>query len=351
MGQAVKNRTPTLAEVAKIAGVSRMTASRAMNNQPGVSAKMREEILRIADEMGYATNPLAQKLSTGRTRILGVVVQLHTPFAADLVLGIGSTARGAGYEMLAYSLPADDSEPPGNVVSLLQHIADGVIAILPYEVNYLDSLANASVPVVTIDSQTDDTPFPSVISDSYQGGRLAMQHLADLGHRRIGFITGKTRLTSARDRLQAFHDSVGQLGLDRDPALVVSGNYLQTGGFDATNELLALPERPTAIFASNDMSAIGAMAAIREAGLKVPQDISLVGFDDIPLARQVHPPLTTIRQPLQEMGRAAVNMLLPLILGLELPSRQTVLPTELVVRASTRRLEGVRTGRRKGGAG
>ncbi|WP_116131929.1 LacI family DNA-binding transcriptional regulator [Tropicimonas sp. IMCC34043] len=340
----MKKRPATLAEVSKVAGVSRMTASRAINNQPGVSAKTREDILRIADEMGYVVNPLAQKLSTGRTRIIGVVVQLHTPFAADLVLGIGSTARNAGYEMLAYSLPADDSAPPGKVVSLLQQITDGVIAILPYTSEYLDTLAGAAVPVVTVDTQTDDSPYPSVISDSYQGGLLAVRHLAELGHHRIGFITGNMRLSSARARLQACRDSVAQMSLDPDPWLVTEGNFAQRGGFDAANQLLALPQRPTAIFAANDLSALGAMAAIREAGLQVPQDISVVGFDDIPLAHQMHPPLTTVRQPLQEMGRSAVNMLLPLILGLDLPSRQTVLPNELVVRGSTARLGG--SGRR-----
>ncbi|PLW76079.1 LacI family DNA-binding transcriptional regulator [Cohaesibacter celericrescens] len=337
----MKKQVTTLAEVAKVAGVSRMTASRAMNNQPGVSVHTREAILRIADEMGYVANPLAQKLSAGQTRLLGVVVQLHTPFAADLVLGIGSAARGAGYEMLAYSLPSDNTEKAniGNVVSLLQQITDGVIAILPSEGEYLDKLMQSSVPVVTVDTITDEGMFPSVAADSYQGGRLAVSHLAELGHKRIGFISGNQRLTSARARKQAYCDLIAQLNLDQDPDLLIEGDYSQKSGFEAAKKLLALPERPTAIFASNDMGAFGAMTAIRENGLRIPQDISIVGFDDVPLAHQTHPPLTTVHQPLQEMGRAAVNMLIPLILGLDLPSRQTVLSTNLVVRESTAQLK------------
>ncbi|MFV0359597.1 LacI family DNA-binding transcriptional regulator [Tropicimonas sp.] len=327
----------TLAEIAKVAGVSRMTASRALNDQPGVSARTREDILRIADEIGYTANPMAQKLSTGRTRIIGVVAQLHTPFAADLVLGIGGQARGMGYEMLVYSLPENNSEPPGSVRNLLQQITDGVIAILPYEPGYLEPLASASVPVVTVDTQADDSRFPSVSADSYQGGRRAVTHLAELGHRRIGIVTGNCRLASARTRLVAYRDTVAQLDLDSDERLIADGRYTQKGGYDAARILLALPERPTAIFACNDLSALGAMAAIREAGLRIPEDISIVGFDDILLASQMHPALTTIRQPLHEMGRSAVNMLLALIVGLELPSRQTVLPTSLTIRESTSR--------------
>ena len=328
-------RRATLAEIAQVAGVSRMTASRALNDQPGVSAATREDILRIADEMGYTANPMAQKLSAGRTRIIGVVAQLHTPFTADLVLGIGGQARGMGYEMLVYSLPENDSEPPGSVRNLLQQITDGVIAILPYESGYLEPLAHAAVPVVTVDTQTDESSFPSVIADSYQGGRRAVAHLAELGHRRIGIITGNRRLASARARLQAWRDMVAQLSLDADENLIAEGKYTQKGGYDAARALLALPETPTAIFACNDLSALGAMTAIREAGLRIPEDISLVGFDDILLASQMHPALTTIRQPLHDMGRSAVNMLMALIVGLELPSQQTVLPTELIIREST----------------
>lgn len=331
----MKKQLPTLAEVAKVAGVSQMTASRAINNRSGVSRAKREEILRIADEMGYSVNRAAQKLSGGRTKIIGVMAQLHTPFTSELVMGAGSAARASGYEMLVYSLPDNDRRPPGSVIDLLQQIADGVIALLPYESDYLTTLVAAHVPVITVDHQGEDSPFPSVAADSYQGGRTAVRHLAELGHKRIAFITGNERLASARDRRRAFIDTLAQLGLPANEDLIVGGDFSQRGGYEAANRLLALQPRPTAIFAANDVSALGAIAAIREAGLRVPEDISVVGFDDIPVATQVHPALTTVRQPMQQMGRSAVNMLLALIVGLEAPSPRITLPTQLIVRETT----------------
>ena len=332
---AVKKRAATLAEIAKVAGVSRMTASRALNNQPGVSAETREDILRIADEMGYSVNPFAQKLSNGRSRIIGVMAELHAPFTSDIVLGISGAAKSAGYEALVYSLPDRDSTAPSSVASLLQQIAGGIIAILPYEASYLEQIASEALPVVTIDTLYDDPPFPSVDGDSYQGARLAVRHLADLGHRRIGFISGDNRLRSARERLAGYRDAVAQFGLDRDPDLVVDGDFLQKSGFDAAKRLLALKHRPTAIFAANDISALGASQALREKGLRIPEDISLIGFDDIAIAQQMHPPLTTIRQPLRQIGRSAMNTLLARIGGLDAPSNRITLPTELIVRQST----------------
>lgn len=325
---------PTLAEVAKIAGVSVMTASRAVNNRPGVSEQTREEILRIADEVGYVANRAAQKLSGGRTHLIGVIAQLHTPFTSDLLLGIGSAARAVDYEMLVYSLPDEDRRPPGNVVDLLHQVADGVIVVLPYESDYLASLSRAHIPIVTVD-QGKAVPFPAVSADNYHGARLAIQHLADLGHRRIGYITGNERLASARERHRAFEDMRQQLGLDRDEALVSQGDFMQKGGYEAAQRLLALPRPPTAIFAANDVSALGALAAIRKAGLHVPDDISLVGFDDVSLAAQFHPTLTTVRQPLSQMARAAVNLLLAMIAGIEPPSPLITVPTQLMVRETT----------------
>lgn len=330
----MKRQYPTLAEVAKVAGVSLMTASRAINNRPGVSPEKREDILRIADEMGYVVNRAAQKLTGARTRIIGVVAELHTPFTSDLLLGMGAVARAANYEMLVYSLPDRDRQPPGSIIDLLRQIADGVIVILPYESDYLESMATAHIPVVTIE-QGASSIFPSVTADNYQGGCAALQHLIELGHRRIGFISGNDRLTSARDRRRAYHDILAQARLPFDRGLEVTGDFSRKGGFEAANRLLALEDRPTAIFAANDISAYGAIAAIREAGLKVPDDISVVGFDDIPIASQMHPQLTTIRQPLQQMARAAVNLLLALVAGLDAPSEQIVLPTQLIVREST----------------
>ncbi len=328
-------RSSTLSEIAKIAEVSVMTASRALNNQPGVSEEKRAEILRIAEDMGYVANRVAQRLSGGKSRVIGVIAQLHTLYTSDLVLGIGSALRSSKYEMLVYSLSDTDSQPPQAIVSLLRQFVDGIIVILPFQSDYLISLSDADLPIVTIDEGSHDN-FPKIVADNYQGARLAIQHLADLGHRRIGFISGNNQLASARDRERAFRDMQAQLGLDDDPELVVNGNFLQQGGFNAAKELLKLPVRPTAIFAANDISAAGAMSAIRDGGLTVPEDISLVGFDDVAVASQIYPALTTVKQPSAQMARAAVNTIVAMIAGIEPATAVIMLPTELVVRDSSR---------------
>ena len=329
-----KKQKPTLAEIAKVAGVSMMTASRAVNNQPGVSTEKRGEILRIAEDMGYAANRVAQRLSGGKSHVIGVIAQLHTLYTSDLVLGIGSASRTADYEMLVYSLSDTDRRPPGSIIDLLRQIVDGVIVILPFQSDYLSVLSEADLPIVTID-EGYDLPFPTITADNYEGARTAIEHLASLGHHRIGFISGNEGLASARDRSRAFRDMQAQLGLDRDSDLVATGDFMQQGGFEAAKTLLGLADPPTAIFAANDISAVGALAAIREAHLGVPKDISLVGFDDVSVADHVYPKLTTVRQPVPQMARAAVNTLLAMISGLEAPASKIVLPAELVIREST----------------
>lgn len=333
----VRKSFPTLAEIAKASGVSVMTASRAMNDRPGVSPEKAEEIRRIADEMGYVVNRAAQKLSGVRTRIIGVITELHTPFSSELVLGIGRVAHDADYEMLVYSLPDKDRQPTGRILDLMQQFSDGVIAILPYESSYLDSGRTGNLPVVTID-QGIESPFPSVTADNYQGACSVLRHFIEGGHRRIAFVTGNDRLASARERRRGYRDVLTQARIPFDPALEVTGDFSYASGVEAARRLFALAEPPTAIFAANDATAAGVLFAARDAGLRVPEDVSVAGFDDIPMASRTTPPLTTVRQPLQQMARAAVNMLLALVAGVEAPSREIVLPTELIPRASTRAL-------------
>ncbi|KPC49572.1 LacI family DNA-binding transcriptional regulator [Amantichitinum ursilacus] len=326
----------TLEHIAAAAGVSQMTVSRALASKPGVSRDKRDEILRIAAELGYVGHRAEQRSSDRRSQIVGLITaELHNPFIGELVAGVGRAARPAGYELLVYSLVEHDQPPLLSVLKLMQQVTAGIIALLPYEYRYLDALVAARVPVITVDQHGQYSRFPSIAADSYAGACMAMRHLIAQGHRRIAFITGNEHMASAQDRHRGYLDMLAQAGLPQDPALVVPGHYAKAEGYAAAQTLLALPERPTALFAANDMSALGALQAIRDAGLRIPDDVSVVGFDDIPAAEQQHPPLTTVRQPMQQMGRSAVNTLLALIAGLEAASPQIVLPTELVVRGST----------------
>lgn len=327
---------PTLAEVAAAAGVSTMTVSRALNGQPGVSQKTRDAIVRLASEMGYETNRVAQKLSSGQSRVIGVLThQLDNPFVSSLVSGVVRAAAAAGNEVLIYSVVDRQQRPASAVLRLLQQFTDGVVALLPYESGLVDMLSAGRYPVVTIDHPGEHGPLPAVAADSYGGARLAMRHLAELGHKRVAFVCGAEQLESARQRHRAYDDAVSVFGLARDASLVLPGNYTLEGGRAAAERLLKLRKPPTAVFASNDFTAVGLMAVLQERGLKIPDDISVVGFDDLPIASQLHPALTTVRQPIEEMGRAAVNTLLALIAGLPAATAQVTLPTELVVRQST----------------
>jgi LacI family transcriptional regulator len=329
-------QTPTLEHVAKLAGVSQMTASRALNSRPGVSRATRDEVLRIASDIGYAVNRTAQKLSGGRNGIIGIITpSLDTQFASELILGAGRAARSAGCEILVYTVFDEDRHTHPDVLGLIQQFSDGILAILPRESLCLDALANAKVPVVVVDQRGTLTGFPSVSIDNYGGARLAVEHLAGLGHKRIAFLAGDETIEGVRDRQRGYHDTLARLGLPREDALVAAGDLSQMMAFDATFDLLNLANPPTAIFSANDQSAFGVIAALREAVLHVPGDISVIGFDDIPMSEQFHPALTTIRQPFQQMARSAVNTLLAQIAGIDAASQRIILPAELVVRDST----------------
>jgi LacI family transcriptional regulator len=314
-------QTPTLEHVAKLAGVSQMTASRALNGRPGVSRETRDEVLRIASDIGYVVNRTAQKLSGGRNGIIGIITPtLDTQFSSELILGAGRAARGAGCEILVYTVFDEDRHPHHDLLGLIQQFSDGILAILPRESLCLEALAKAKVPVVVVDQRGSTlTDFPSVSVDNYG----------------VAFLAGNEAIEGVRDRQRGYQDTLARLGLPREDALVAEGDFSQMMAFDLTLDLLNLADPPTAIFTANDQSAFGAIAAIREAGLRVPDDISVIGFDDIPMSEQFHPALTTIRQPFQQMARSAVNTLLAQIAGIGAASQRITLPAELVVRDST----------------
>ena len=313
-----------------------MTVSRALKNQPGISRRTRDAILKVAAEKGYVTNRVAQKLSSGQSGVIGVIaLQLDHPFIIGVVNSVIRAAAAAGTEVLIYSHPEREKQPSSNVLHLLQQFTDGAVALPPFQLGFVDSLARNRFPVTLVDSPIEHRDVPSVASDNYGGARAAMLHLAELGHKRIAFVAGLDGVQSAQDRLRAYHEAVAVQRLVRDPSLVVPGQFSHAGGRAAALVLLARKQRPTAIFAANDLSAFGVMAVLQEQGLKVPEDISVVGFDDVPSASHVHPALTTVRQPMDAMGHAAVSTLLSQIAGVVPHNARVTLPTELVVRQST----------------
>jgi LacI family transcriptional regulator len=327
-------RAPTLAQVASSAGVSRMTASRALANKPGVSAAVRDRIFRIASELGYVVNPVARDLASGRSRVIGILcADLQAPFIAEVIQGAIRAARTAACEVLVYSLFEPNEELREAVVPLLARSTQGVISLLVHRHDYLPLFRAAGVQVVTIENAQGSAY--TVTADSYNGARSAMRHLIELGHRRIAYIGSRYQMPSSSDRRRGYEDVMREHGLRLEPQLVVSGDNTQATGFVAARRLLGLENPPTAILANNDPTALGVLDAARAARLEVPHDLSVVGFDDVPQAALALPPLTTVRQPLQQIGRSAMNTLLAVLAGIEAVAPVITFPTELVVRGST----------------
>lgn len=326
----------TIVDVARAAGVSYATVSRVLNDEPYVKPETRERVTAALHQMGYVANRQARSLRTGRSGMIGLLVRdLGTGYIGQIISGIDAEIADTDFEMLLFTTHHQASEPE-YVANFVGGMADGLVLVLPQNIEaYSELLNQRRYPHVIVDYKGVDKG-PAVGADNLNGAIIAVNYLASLGHRRIGFITGDMSLTSAVDRLDGFRQAIAAHGLMDDPALVVEGNYHQPSGYSGAQTLLALPERPTAIFAANDAMAIGAMDAIRDAGLRIPGDVSVIGFDDTPQAAGVSPALTTIRQPLEEMGRQGLQMLLTYIEDPERPFEYRELPTELVVRDSCR---------------
>ncbi|MCA9835362.1 MAG: LacI family DNA-binding transcriptional regulator [Trueperaceae bacterium] len=327
-------RKATLKDVAQLAGVSTVTVSNVLNHRQNVSLRTRQRVMKAVEETGYRVNLIARGLAGGRTNTLGVVVpDLGTQYVGEIVRGLGDEIRHAGLEMLIST--ASDDIKERSQMDLLQEISDGLVLVLAHNNDYdVSVFSRDGLPVVMIDHRGSTIPLPAVDVDNYYGGRQATEYLIALGHQRIGFVKGRYEASSLR--FKGYKEALECAKLPFEESLVAEGEFTQPGGFAAANELLNLKDLPSAIFAANDLSAFGVMEAIKEKGLRIPDDISVLGFDDIPMANQVFPALSTIRQPLFEMGQAAARMMLAKLRGVEPPSNRITLATELVERASTR---------------
>lgn len=332
-----KSKNATIIDVAKEAGVSYATVSRVVNNGDYVRADKRERVLKAIHKLGYSTNHQARSLRVGRSNTIGLLVRdLGTSYIGEIARGIDTELAEGQYDLVLYTTHQRKMKEAAYVTALTRGLADGLLLILPRNPEaYLESLREKHFPYVLIDHQGIDNQGPAIGATNRQGAIEATDYLLRLGHRRIGFITGTLNLGCAQDRLDGYQAALTENGLAVDPDLIREGDFLQPRGYTATQELLAQPQPPTAIFASNDVTAFGVMEAVRDRGLRIPEDISILGFDDIPQASNVHPPLTTVRQPLEQMGRVATQMLLRYIKDPEQSPERVELPTELVVRAST----------------
>ena len=326
----------TIKDVAQEAGVSHSTVSRVLNNNPHVKPEKRKRVLDAMTRLGYVVNQQARSLAGGRSQVIGVLVHdLGTPYTAEVLYGIEEELATAQYDLMLYTTHRRKTRESIYVNTLTRGMTDGLLLLLPLNPGaYLETLRQQQFPYVVIDNQGFDDFSPTVFADNLYGATAAMRYLIELGHRRIGFIMGSTEIQSAIHRLEAYKAVLAEAGIAFDPALVVEGDFTQNGGYEATRDLLDLAEPPTAIFAGNDLSAFGAIELIRSRDLSIPGDISIIGFDDLPQAATTHPALTTVRQPLRQMGRIAAQMLLEYIQNPQQSPASVVLETQLVTRAS-----------------
>ena len=324
----------TMRDVARQAGVSVATVSRVLNDSGPVGATTRARILKTAGALRYVPNGTARSLTTSTTETVGVLLpNLYGDFYSEVIRGVEGAVRAQRYHTLLSSVHDGLDELVAALRTLVGRV-DGLVVMSPdIEANVLEANLPAGLPVVLLGAAAPG--HASVVIDNEAGAAAMVGHLADLGHRRIALISGGADNTDAQARLAGYRRAVADGGLDADDALVVSGNFTEAAGHAAALSILRLGERPTAVFAANDSMAIGALRAFREAGLDVPTDLALAGFDDIPVARYVTPALTSVHVPIHEMGARAVEAVLAAVADPEAGAPTPVtLPTRLVVRES-----------------
>jgi len=334
----IPTRTVTIRDVARKARVSVATVSRVLTGKQPVREPTRKRIEATIERLGYAPHGTARSLITRRTNTIGVLLpDIYGEFFSELIRGIDATMRRHGYHVLVSGSHGDRGET-GAMLRAMRGRVDGLIVLSPESGSHiLPRHFGESMPVVLLNSAVDGRrAFDLINIENYDGAFAMVRHLADLGHRRIAFIKGPDANRDASERLRGYRDAAAAISADRSPDLVQPGDFREETGYRAGQRLLALTRRPTAIFASNDAMAVGCLCALQEAGVRVPADIALAGFDDIPIARFTAPPLTSVRVSIAELGRAAAERVLH---GVRSHNRQKhlhmTLPTELVIRDST----------------
>ena len=333
--EAGRRTRPTLAAIAAEAGVSLPTVSKVVNGRPDVAPDTRARVERLLGERDY------HRPGQRRGRRAGLIDLifngLDSPWAVEILRGVEDWCTAHAMGAAVSAVRHGSARPASWTSALASHDTDGVILVTSeLTMPQLRQVRDEGIPLVVIDPvNLPDPDLPSVGATNWAGGLAATDHLISLGHLRIGAISGPADYLCSRARLDGYRSAIERVGAKFDATLVRHGDFQHEGGFLCGGELLDLGEPPTAIFAGSDQQALGVYEAARQRGLRIPQDLSLVGFDDLPAARWVSPPLTTVRQPLADMGRVAAEMLGDLIEDVPLRSQRVELTTELIVREST----------------
>jgi LacI family transcriptional regulator len=333
----------TLEEVAKLAGVSRSTVSRVVNDHPNVRPEVRERVWKVIEEVDYHPNRAARSLASRRSKIVGLVIprEIHAvfsdPYFPILTEGIARACNEHNYALVLGLITPEMQNPYRRLVR--GGLLDGVIVTSAVQDDpFVARLLQDDFPFVLVGRSPQHDGVSYVDVDNISGARTAVQHLARLGYRRIATIAGPSSTIAGQDRHAGYQMGLRSAGLAYDPDLVVEGDFSEMSGQRGMQALLALESPPDAVFAASDMMAIGALKVMRAVGLRVPEDVALVGFDDIPLSALVDPPLTTVRQSISDLGYTAATLLFEELESEDSEAQQRlILPTELVIRSSCRR--------------
>ena len=330
-----KKQSVTIQDVAKTAGVSVSTVSRVLNGKVDVASETQDRILSVIDDLGYTTNLAARSMRSRKKNLVGLIMpDIAYPFAIEVMKGVNRAIADSEFDLLLYT--TGDVRKSGRAfheqkyVSLLTNsISDGVVIVAPVAGEF-----NIDAPIVSIDPLASNPNFPAVHATNYQGAVDAMEYLLGLGHKRIGYISGRAELESSNRRLMGYCDALKNAGIAVDEELIASGDYTTVTGVNGARRLLALERPPTVIFASNDQMAMGVYQVAEEMGLRIPEDLSVAGFDNIPESKYMG--LTTVDQFISEMGFVATQMLIKLINGTALEDQTYRMHTKLIVRSSCR---------------
>lgn len=331
---------PTINDVAKLAGVSTTTVSHIINGTRYVSDELKTRVENAIDQLGYRPNSLARGLRRGESKTIGLIVPDNSnPFFAEILRAIENIGHENDYSVILCNSDGDLEKEISYTELLYAKQVDGIVFITTNNsVEHLQKQSGNGIPFVIVDRDLHLKDNDVILVDNFKGGYEATRYLLNLGHKKIACITGPSRLTPSADRVAGFQKAMDDAEVQVNANYLVTGDFQVEGGEAAMGKILALPERPTAVFACNDMMALGAMRAIRKAALSVPADISLVGFDDIVLTSVVSPALTTVAQPIDEIARSAVEFLIERMQNRESTqeAKKVVLPTKLVIRESCR---------------
>jgi LacI family transcriptional regulator len=327
----------TIREVAESAGVSYATVSHVINNTRLVSQETRNRVLAAMESLNYRPNALARSLRQGKTNTLGLVLpDSANPFFAEISRSIEDEAFKKGYSVFLCNTELDTQRELFYVDVLSKKQVDGIIFVAAGDqADSLEFLVGRNMPVVMVDRNVPNVEIDAVLTDNQLGGYLATRHLLELGHRRIACISGPSSITPSAERMIGYRKALEEAGVGYDERLILRGDYHAQSGMEITHSILKMNPRPTAIFALNDLMALGALRAAAEAGCSVPGDLAVVGYDDLEIARFANPPLTTIAQPKKEIGVRAIELLVDRISQKGRPPSRLVLPPELIVRRST----------------